>query len=325
MDYCEVCGVLIANTAATGGVAICERCLATRRVVPETDSGLDRVAPAPAGAAERIQFPCPSCKSILQLPPVKKRTKIKCPRCAHDFAMTAEGKLEQHTRSTGKLPSAQEKLLEGLKVERDLDDLLERVPEKKAPALPSVLDSGRYEEFRTDSGSRQTPKLAALPPAGTGSRGEGYALLPNEPEVERVPVDAPLDLADAPEPPAVETAAKKAPTESSKSAKPRIATARRKKDDLYEAQRKKAERSVRAAEAQKYTLALLEKRKRRTLQVVWLAGLLVLPLIVMGVFLISTTAEGGFAVRGGVGRALTDLGEVATRGVQGGEALVTGK
>src|SRR5690242_3678512 len=93
LQYCQVCGVLIPNAPPGVDATICERCFSTRRlIVPGEDEGSS--GPKQAAAPERVQFTCPSCQSLLQLPPVKKRTKIKCPRCSVDFYMDESRKID---------------------------------------------------------------------------------------------------------------------------------------------------------------------------------------------------------------------------------------
>src|SRR5271170_838277 len=91
MNYCEVCGILIANAPPGVPATICERCFASRKVIVAPDDSSDvRGTEEP----ERVQFACPTCRSLLQLPPVRKRTKIKCPQCKVDFALYPDGRIE---------------------------------------------------------------------------------------------------------------------------------------------------------------------------------------------------------------------------------------
>lgn len=319
LNYCEVCGVLIANAPPGASASICEQCYAKRKVIvaPTTPgnpapSGEDQITEAP----QRIQFACPSCRSLLQLPPVRKRTRIKCPQCRNDFAMLPDGRIEgagPPTAKLGKTPSTgrleQEKLLGDLKPLRELDDLLARVPEKKVEALPSVLDSDSGTPFDSNSASAQPDVELEMLPEGTGpgeaaqTNTQDYVLLPDSGGEPDFPESKELDPIPQSEP---------APREKKK-----IQTARRSKDQLYQARKEKELRAQRAAEAQKYTLALIEKRKRRAMATLKLLVLVLAPLLVASLLLVSTTQEAGFAVHGGLGRTLTDVGETARRGVEG--------
>lgn len=300
LNYCEVCGVLIANVAPNAPATICERCFASRKVLLGSDPPSDARA---TDTPDRVQFACPSCRSILQLPPVKKRTKIKCPQCRADFAMHPDGRIER-AGGTTKLP--QDALLGDLKPQRELDDLLARVPEKKFEALPKILDSG--------SASAQPEIELDMLPQGVGpgdAANPDYLLLPDnkgEPDFpeskELDPVKLGKDLEKAPK---------------------KIATARRTKEQVYEKRKEQEARAKRAQEAQKYTLALLEQRRRRALATARLVALVLGPLLIGSLFLISTTQEGGFAVKGGLGRALGDLGDTARRGVEGVLSLTGSK
>jgi hypothetical protein len=308
MNYCEVCGVLIAGAPPGVPASICERCFASRKVLvePDADSSSSQVP------ADRIQFACPSCKSILQLPPVPKRTKIKCPQCRADFAMEPNGRIES-IRASQKLD--QERLLTDLKPQRELDDLLARVPEKKSSeALPSVLDSGQYDDIRlaNDSGAAGAePELKLL--SQTQRPGPGDAAGKQEPDY--------ILLDDAPGAPESADPVK----DGEEPKRKKIQTARRSKDQIYALRKEQEVRAKRAAEAQKYTLALVELRRRRAVATARLAALVAAPLLVGSLFLISTTQEGGFAVRGGLGHALTEIGETARRGVEGVFSLVGAK
>ncbi len=307
VQYCEVCGVLVA-----GSSSICERCLQSRKVVV-ADSGSDR-------APQRVQFACPTCQSLLQLAPVTKRTKIKCPKCQGEFALHPDGRIEGagSSSATKKVPGAQENLLADLRPKTDLDLLLERVPEKKTDALPSVLQSEHYEDFQDPSSTSGNTAAAAKKKV---EKGDGYAILPESTGPTEIPLDLVPDSSDRR--PAVEPAPKpKAPPKEKDKdepakPKPRIPTARRSREQLEQARREKEARAVRAAEAQKYTIALLERKKERTLATTKLAALVAGPLLVAGLFLVSTTAEGGFAVKGPLGKSLAELGEVARHGAEG--------
>jgi hypothetical protein len=215
------------------------------------------------------------------------------------------------------------------------------VPEKKIAALPSVLDSDAYADLR------EQPTGQDSPAPGSSSRGKtakvtrpleptpnqkplsksitdpGYVLLPDSSEhpaigfakdviEQAVPAPAPA------EPPPKEPPPKKAATG-------KITTARRTRDAVERSRREREERELRAAEAQRHTLALMERRRKRALAVARLVALVVAPLVVSVVFLASTTSEVGFATKGALGSRLGDLGEVVRRGVQGLEALVSGK
>jgi LSD1 subclass zinc finger protein len=315
VSYCEVCGVLIASGSGGPGT-ICDRCLSSRKViVSNPDSGSDSAPPA---APQRVQFACPTCRSLLQLPPVTKRTKIKCPKCQGEFALHPDGKIEATGGPTTKKLGAQENLLADLKPKGpDLDALLERVPQKKGDALPSVLESEGYVDFQDSGSSGGAPPI---PGTKTRERGDGYAILP---ESTGPKDDAPLDFAEpdssekivipAPRPEPREKAAPPA----EKAAKPRIQTARRTREKINEQRREAELRAQRAAEAQKYTIALLERKKQRTVATTKLAALVGGPLIVAGLCLVSTNSGGGFAVNGPLGSKLTSLGEVARNGASG--------
>ncbi len=129
LRYCEICGVAIAPSAdgtADEG-AICDRCFQSRKVIipPDDASGgasapievpvsrpsapvevpVSRPsAPAPTGGAvevpvsrpvdENVRFICCYCQSELQIKAVRKRTKIKCPKCGELFYLTPEGLAE---------------------------------------------------------------------------------------------------------------------------------------------------------------------------------------------------------------------------------------
>lgn len=313
LNYCEVCGVLIANAPPGTPTSICERCFAQRKVLvtPGSDSTAgDQATEAP----DRVQFACPNCKSLLQLPPVRKRTRIKCPQCRGDFAMNPDGRIERAGQTTklAKTPSTtrleQEKLLGDLKPLKELDDLLARVPEKQRDMRgPSMLDSNNVP-FDSSSASAQPDVELEMLPQGVGpgeaaeTNTQDYVLLPDsggEPDFPESKELDPVKL-DAPKQPAK-----------------KIQTARRSKDDLYKARKEKEVRAQRAADAQKYTLALIEKRHQRNVKTLKLIVVALLPVLPGALLLMSTTQEAGFAVRGGLGRALHDVGETARRGVEG--------
>ena len=322
MQYCEVCGVLIANAPSGAGATICERCFASRKVIVAPDEASSNPELAPA----RVQFGCPSCESLLQLPPVAKRTKIKCPSCKKDFYMHPGGEIEaaggtaagtgapppRAIPPTGRAPSAQEKLLDGLGPTKNLDDLLERVPQRKAEALPSVLDTGRYKPLSPDSGSDQK--------TAPGTESAGFDLLPDSNEQK------PLDLLPDSDERRALTPPKAAPPPKTPTKKlEKIPTARKTREQV-EAERKKAEeRAARTAQAAQYTNALEERRRKRTVAVVGLVSVVLGPLVVLGVCLASTTGGAGFAVGGKLGAFLASSGEVARRGVEGLSTLVQGK
>jgi hypothetical protein len=310
MNYCEVCGVLIANTPS-GTTSICERCFAQRKVIVTPGSGSsseDQKTEAP----QRVQFSCPSCKSLLQLPPVRKRTRIKCPQCRGDFAMFPDGHIEKAaaggTTKLDRTPSAarieQEKLLGDLKPLKELDDLLARVPEKKRDAMPDMLDAG----VPLDSASAQPDVELEMLPQGVGpgeaaeTNTQDYVLLPDSGGEPDFPESKELD-------PVREQQPRQQPK--------KIQTARRTKDQLYQQRKEKELRAQRAADAQKYTLALIEKRHQRNVKTLKLLLVVLLPVIPGALLLMSTTQEAGFAVRGGLGRTLHDVGETARRGVEG--------
>jgi len=298
MNYCEVCGILIANALPGAPATICERCFASRKVLVASDPPSGDLT---GSGQDRVQFQCPSCKSLLQLPPVRKRTKVKCPSCRGDFAMFPDG----HTEVAGKTTKIdQERLLGDLKPRRELEDLLAKVPEKRGDALPSVLDSDQYGN--QDSGSTDV-QLEMLPhDVGPGeaaqSHGQGYVLLPDSDDKHQVPESRELEPVSA-EPP--------------KSKTKKIQTARRTKDQVYQQRKEKEDRARRAAEAQKHTVALMERRHRRAMATARLVGLAAAPVIVFGLCLMSTTQEGGFAVKGFLGKTFNDIGETARRGVEG--------
>jgi hypothetical protein len=315
MNYCEVCGVLIANAPPGVPTSICEKCFAQRKVIvaPDSDS-----TDARTDAPDRVQFTCPACRSLLQLPPVVKRTKIKCPQCRGDFAMYPDGRIEPastagkiKTPSTGRLE--QEKLLGDLKPLRELDDLLARVPEKKGEALPTALADSGGVPFDSNSASAQPEIELDMLPHGIGPgdaaqhNTQDYVLLPDSsPANDSLPAESKeLD-------PVKDDATKPA----------KIRTARRTKDRVYEQRKEKEVRAQRAVEAQKHTLALIERNRKRTLATLKLVFVLAAPLLLGGLFLISTTQEGGFAVRGGLGHMLGDVGETARRGVEGVLSLI---
>ncbi len=301
-NYCEVCGILISNTPPGVPPTICPKCFASRKVLLAPDPPSDDTRRD--STADRVQFVCPSCRSILQLPPVKKRTKIKCPQCSSAFAMHPDGRIEPAVQ-TAKLE--QEKLLGDLKPRRELDDLLARVPERKVEALPSVLQSDSDEApVDSASASAQPDIELEMLPAGVGpgqaadDHGKDYELLPDSGERSDVPESRELDpVREAPQP------------------RKKIATARRSREQAQAQRKEQVERAKRTVEAQKFTVALLEARKVRSLAVLRLSAYVLAPVLVSGIFLTSTTSEGGFAVRGGLGHALGELGDMARRGVDG--------
>jgi hypothetical protein len=87
----------------------------------------------------------------------------------------------------------------------------------------------------------------------------------------------------------------------------------------------KEQRDLRTAEAQRHTLALLERRRRATVATARVVALAVVPLVILLVVLASTTNETGFATKGALGTRLSDLGELARRGVDGWKTLFAGK
>jgi LSD1 subclass zinc finger protein len=298
LNYCEVCGILIANAPPGVPATICPKCFASRKVLLAPDPPSDDVKRP--SSHDRVQFVCPSCRSILQLPPVKKRTKIKCPQCSSGFAMHPDGRIEP-AAPTAKLE--QQKLLGDLKPARELDDLLARVPEKKVDVLPSVLQSDS-DESPVDPASASAQADIELDPSGAGpgqaAKDQDYELVPDSGEQPDVPESRELDpVRDAPQP------------------RKKIATARRSREQAQAQRKEQAERAKRTVEAQKYTIALVEKKRVRTLAVLRLSAYVLAPLLVSGIFLTSTTSEGGFAVKGGLGHALGELGDMARRGVDG--------
>jgi LSD1 subclass zinc finger protein len=306
LKYCSICGVLIPDAPPEQDAVICEKCFTSRKV---TVAGNQRAEASAAANQEprppsRIQFSCPSCRSLLQLPPVEKRTKIKCPRCQVDFHMYPDGRIEASSPSP---VAPQAKLLEDLRPISDLNALLEKVPERKVTALPSVLDSDLYGKPAEES-SNAAARPAAPPPAKRAAE-PIYELLPeSESESGSTGVAFAKNVIEqAPEQP------KKVKT-----------TAKRPREAVGQARREREQREIRAAEAQRHTLALLERRNKRVLAAAKLVALVVAPLLVSGVFLVSTTNEAGFAVKGTLGARLADLGEVVRRGVEGMRALVGG-
>ncbi|MEZ0230825.1 MAG: hypothetical protein ACAI25_19555 [Planctomycetota bacterium] len=312
MNYCEVCGVLIANAPPGTPTSICETCFAQRKVIvtPGSGSAPDQATEPP----DRVQFSCPACKSLLQLPPVRKRTRIKCPHCRGDFAMYPDGKIERATANTQKFekatPSAarieQEKLLGDLKPLKELDDLLARVPEKKRDVMPDAMSDA--VPFDSNSASAQPDVELEMHPEGVGpgeaaeTNTQDYVLLPDSGGEPDFPESKELD-------PVKPDGPKQQPK--------KIQTARRTKDQVYQQRKEKELRAQRAADAQKYTLALIEKRHQKNVKTLKLLLIVFLPLIPGALLLMSTTQEAGFAVRGGLGRTLHDVGETARRGVEG--------
>ncbi len=313
MNYCEVCGVLIANAPPGTPASICETCFAQRKVIVTPGSGSSSEDQATA-APERVQFTCPACGSLLQLPPVKKRTRIKCPQCRGDFALFPDGRIEKaaagNTQKFEKTPSAarieQEKLLGDLKPLKELDDLLARVPEKKREALPDEMSDAA--KFDSNSASAQPDVELEMLPQGVGpgeaaqTNTQDYVLLPESGGEPDFPESKELDPVKPDQP---------------RQPPKKIQTARRTKDQVYQQRKEKELRAQRAADAQKYTLALIEKRHQRNVKTLKLLVVVFLPLIPGALLLMSTTQEAGFAVRGGLGRTLHDVGETARRGVEG--------
>ena len=365
LQYCQVCGVLIPNAPPGVDATICEKCFSTRKLIIAGDEDSSGSYPLPGSNAttavpDRVQFPCPSCRSVLALAPVKKRTKIKCPRCVVDFYMFPDGRIEGSTSSAPTSPPApsssatvaaspgpQSKLLEDLKPLSDLDEILERVPEKKVQALSSVLDSDRYATFDQDSSSGAAPKLPPTPapaaapaappklkttrlapprpapppsaprPVAAPEAESGYELLADSDETGGAVAFADKVIEQPGAPPA-------SPNDSAKR-QGRIATARRSKDAVEKARRERDERDLRAANASRHTLALLERRRREAFAAARLFALALAPAVIALVFLASTTQETGFATKGSFGVRLTDLGEIVRRGTDGWKTLLTGK
>lgn len=386
LQYCQVCGVLIPNAPAGVDATICEKCFGTRKLIIAGDETSDIPRTPGTNATtvspDRVQFGCPSCQSVLALAPVKKRTKIKCPRCTADFYLYPDGQIESSgsqspATTTASTSSSQSKLLADLKpVSSDLQELLDKVPEKKTP-LASVLDSDRYASFTEASEASSAPQLppgitaepakprtarfGAPPPAGaptgTARFAPGGAPPPDLARFAAGPpgLAPPSRPAPAPERPAPAPAgsdsgyelvadsnetsggidfadkvieqsvpAPAAPADSGKR-QGRIATARRSKDAIEKARREREERDIRAAEAQRHTLALMERKRREAVAAARLYALSLVPLVVALVFLASTTQETGFATHGPVGTRLADVGDVVRRGVEGWKTLLAGK
>lgn len=349
--YCEVCGVLIAKPPAEGPRrtdqgTICDRCFGSRKVIIAEGESSDLTgssgsaaparAPAPAAPsdAERVQFPCPTCRSLLQLKPVPKRSRIRCPKCSADFYLMPDGRLEgpdgapiarpqapppkvappvsltpvpPPPPAAAAAPSAQQKLLDDLKPVKQLD-FLDKVPEKKASPLPSVLDSGQYDEFANKgSGSDMAIGRPELAPVGTGpgqveeklkaEKGAAWAG-----ESYRI-----LDSGEGPVP-------KEAPPAKPTTKRIAAADPRRKPDPADE--KRRAELARKAREAEAATQRYVRQNTAQAFRSMGYVALVALPLLIAAPILISADRGTGFAARDdGLGVALRDLGRVVRRGI----------
>ena len=87
--YCDVCGSIVNGAATLPSRAdvgiVCETCLRTRLVQPET-----------AGVEKRryTRARCPHCDARLRAKLVQERVEISCPRCGGGLVLVPDGSVE---------------------------------------------------------------------------------------------------------------------------------------------------------------------------------------------------------------------------------------
>lgn len=94
LRHCDLCGALVGSPdAEPDGAdvgALCERCLRSRRILPDSARA---GAPAPL-RRHANKFACPHCRGKLRAKLVAERTDIACPRCGGGLVLAPDGTVE---------------------------------------------------------------------------------------------------------------------------------------------------------------------------------------------------------------------------------------